>query len=658
MVKNTKNHNLSKDLMGGYTQYFNKIIRGDMAKKIQRTKKLLDSFDATNNGVIYTTKKTRKGGANKTPLNTCAILGYSDKALDICNNKLLVNDFKMLRNTIEDINKNKYINVKDIIYSKFNRSECKNKNVHELRNIDDIILEFYYNNRKLPDHTNMGFTVSHEQILGPDLKKYIDSKINNGEQQINILKYDDHGKYKISDLTEVGKRNKSHTNQEGTKNWIQDFSHAGYNKEIVQAYEKKYIENINNLPLFMEKQYEFMASMNITDKIIINDYTKKSCFHFYSAYAGKMINDANLKKYIIPKTGIWVNEYTADYVDEHNNNVGTFCFGDSFFKQIFDVIEKDNFNTKIKETLSEDLLKKYKDVDNIEEYWNFLSVNDVDRAKPNSLSIFKDLENEDWDLVMRTFIIDINNIIARAPECKTDIYCYRAVGFDYIQLHNADDTLDIGGPNIYRINEGTYINTRIGSLSLNFDSSERYLGIDPTTKQKTGTMYRAVINTGVKVLYIPSLSYASDEFEILHASYGIFVDKKDNYKCYNNKKNKYGILSYEQDQFNSALVGLAGYSANIQSDTFEVIGAKLTDALKNNKTSIRSLYNKYLDNKVDGDKTNRKVQEIVAQSKETLVNNDDTLDNDVENLKKYIEQLEAVDKSGGKKGGKRGGKKK
>jgi hypothetical protein len=36
----------------------------------------------------------------------------------------------------------KYINVKDIIYSKFNRSECKNKNVHELRNIDDIILDF------------------------------------------------------------------------------------------------------------------------------------------------------------------------------------------------------------------------------------------------------------------------------------------------------------------------------------------------------------------------------------------------------------------------------------------------------------------------------------------------------------------------------------
>jgi len=61
MVKNTKNHYLSKNLMGGGTNYLDNIMRGgNLAYKIQRTEKLLDSFNATNNGVIYTSQKIIK----------------------------------------------------------------------------------------------------------------------------------------------------------------------------------------------------------------------------------------------------------------------------------------------------------------------------------------------------------------------------------------------------------------------------------------------------------------------------------------------------------------------------------------------------------------------------------------------------------------------
>jgi hypothetical protein len=682
MVKNTKNYNLSKNLKGDYTDYFNKIIGGDMAKKIQRTKKLLDLFDATNNGVIYTQKKTHKGGAidkdgmdgaDKTALNTCAIFGYSDKVLDICKTPTVVNDFKLLRNTISIMDK-EYSTAKKYIYCNFN-IDSKCDKVDKKRNIDDIILEYYFKNKKLPDNTKYGtYSISYDLILGPNLKHYIDTYTQPHDiNDINILNHDEHGRYKISELKDVGNRPKSVTNQEGESVTKQDFSHSGYNKEIVQAYEKNYIDNIKNLPKFMEKQYEFMHKMSITYKIIINDYTKKSCFHFYSAYASKMISEENLKTYIMNQDGEWVKTYDTTYADKYNVSPVKFGFGDSFFKQIFDVIGKHRFNAAIiKDILKTNttLLEKYGNgVTNIDQYWQFLEDNKIDRAEPNSLSIFSDLTPPEWDKVMRQFINDIDNIIAGAPPCETDIYCYRAVGFDYIKLHEMDDTLITGGPNIYRINEGTYINTRIGSLSLNYGSSERYLGIDETTGKKTGTMYRAVINTGVNVLYIPSLSYASDEFEILHASYAIFLDKHDNYKCYNNKKNKYGILSYEQDQFNSALVGLAGYARHINNKTFDKIGDAvknlLTDIQKDIQTertsSIKNLYHKHFDDLKIIAKTNQNIKTIIEEAKEKVLEykNDNPLTNksvdfDIKNFEKYLIEPEA---SGSKIGGKRSSKK-
>ena len=631
--------------MGGGTNYLDNIMRGgNLAYKIQRTEKLLDSFNATNNGVIYTPQKIHKGGNIDGVLNTCVILGYSDNALDICKVRPTVLDIRLLKNTISDLDE------KTESYIRCNyKSSCADKST---RNIDDILLEYYCNNKgKLPDN-NINFTTPHDDILGPNLERYIDTNVK-PTTNINILKYDDHGKYKISELKEVGNRDNSYKYQEGTKEYNQDFSHAGYNKDIVEAYEKNFIDNIKNLETFMEEQYKYLREMTIANKIIINDYTKKSCFHFYSAYAGKMIKPDDMKKYINKKDGAWVTEYTADYTDKYNNNIKNFCFGDSFFKQIFDVIKSEKFNQIIRATFSDNQKwRHYSDVTSIDQYWDFLDEYKIDRAEPNSMSIFR-LTNVEWDEVMRIFIKDIDNIIAGAPECKTDIYCYRAVSFDYISLRDRADVIDTAGLAIYRINEGTYINTRIGSFSLNFDSSERYLGVDQSTKKKTGTMYRAVISKDVKVLYIPSLSYASDEFEILHASYALFVDKQENYKCYNNKKNKYGILSYDKDQFNSAIVGLAGYTRTINSDTFvdvaQALNQTLADIRDQNKISIKNIYKKHLKYMNDSKKVNNTARDNMDENELMYDKDDGELDKDVEALERYIKILEDQDNS--KRGG-------
>jgi hypothetical protein len=665
MVKNTKNNYLSKNLIKGGTNYLDNIMKGgDLAYKIQRTEKLLDSFNATNNGVIYTSQKIHKGGTDKPPLNTCAIFGYSDDTLGICAIKTLVNDITHLKHFITDLNKNDANSKidKNYLYCYFKtRGSCIDVSS---RNMDDILLEYYYRNRKFPESNNY-FRATTDDILGANLREYIDTN-SQYITQINKLKYDTHGKYKISALKRVGSSySQNDDKQEGENEYEQDFSHTTYNKDIVQAYEKKFIDNIQHLPTFMENQYKYLKSMTIANKIIINDYTKKSCFHFYSAYASKMIKPDDIKIYISNKDGAWVNEYTTNYDDKHNDNINKFCFGDSFFKQIFDVIGKDRFNTTIKSAFeSDEKWENYIDVESINEYWEFLANNDIERAEPNSKSIFTILENREWDEVMRIFIKDIDNIIAGAPECENDIYCYRAVSFDYISLSDKDDVINTNSLAIYRINEGTYINTRIGSFSLNFDSSEKYLGVDQALNKKTGTMYRAVISKGVKVLYIPSLSYASDEFEILHASHALFLDKQENYKCYNNKKNKYGILSYETDQFNSAIVGLAGYTRTITSNTFEDIANILKTTLKDvrakNSRSIKNIYAKHLDHMRKSKAADEKITTTIID-KDTpehkykndyiaavnLKDDEGELDDDVEALRKYTEHLESSRKQGG-----------
>ena len=650
---------VKKTEMNGLYGFIDKRIGGMMANKIKKTMKVLDNFDQTNNGVIYTQNKKYKGGANndanKNPLNTCAILGYSENPIDICSNRLIVFDFNNLKDYIlagitKEDEKVLFRLAQKLGYG--NTSNIK---------IDDILLNFYINNRKLPDADN-NFSGIKDQILGTYLERYIIQNKDYRETVTNTLRYDDHGKYKISDLEKAGKDNKTTSYtigdetvdyyHEGENEWVQDFSHNGYNKDIVQAYEKNFIDNFKNLPNFISKQYDHIATMSLTDKIVINDYTKKSCFHFYLAYASKLISKQGLGE-IMKKDGSWITGYKIDqwYDDPHNESPELYGFGDSFFKQIFAVIKEEKFNKIIKSKLEH---SEY--VTNIDQYWNFLKDKGIERAHPNSLSIFKDeLTDEEWDEVMRKFINDIDTIIAQAPETDNIIYCYRAVSNDYISLRTGDDHINTDGPKIYRNDEGTYINTRIGSLSLNYDSSVRYL--------KKGTMYRAYIMDGVRVLYIPSLSYASDEFEILHGSYGIFVDKKENYKCYNNKKNKYGILSYKDDQFNSARVGLAGYSRYIHRDKFERIQNALSDTLENirttTKSSIKKIYQKNKESltksktTIDSIITNVKGLEnveLISDNTDNTNNNDlddDTLDDDIKALEKYIEKLEADTKKGG-----------
>jgi len=85
-------------------------------------------------------------------------------------------------------------------------------------------------------------------------------------------------------------------------------------------------------------------------------------------------------------------------------------------------------------------------------------------------------------------------------------------------------------------------------------------------------MYRVTILPNIPVLYAASLSFASHEFELLHAGYAEFTNRGEVLKSYNNKNNKWGILSNDEETFNSVDITLNRYNNNISqfNDTDKV----------------------------------------------------------------------------------------
>ena len=312
----------------------------------------------------------------------------------------------------------------------------------------------------------------------------------------------------------------------------------------------------------------------MSKKIIINDYTKKSAFNFYRTAYGDAItrNETPEKKYSTIIDGEPVKRF---YINQQNDTeINPFHFGDSYYKQIFDVIGANLFTYFITHdnyatytafdhySKNEKLTDNYL-FENIDEYWNFLKKYNIERREPNSRSIFyKKLTNPEWQLVLILFSKDINDIIINeAPTVNYEINYYRGVTFDYLKLidNNKTEIRFSDTQRVFESKEGTFTSIRQGSFSFNFNKAKQY-SYDKQKKQY-GTIYKVTIAANTPVLYIPSLSYASDEFEILHGGYGVFSYwNETSTPSYNNINNKYGILSNENDAFKSVDIVFSGYN--------------------------------------------------------------------------------------------------
>ena len=111
----------------------------------------------------------------------------------------------------------------------------------------------------------------------------------------------------------------------------------------------------------------------------------------------------------------------------------------------------------------------------------------------------------------KKFINDVNEIILKTPPLTDNIYCYRGSSVHYIK-HNNDD-FDEQHIKINKDAADMFLSSRLASYSLNFDKSYHYLMKSDESDKRC--MYRTVITTGTPVLFIPTISDAPDELEIL-----------------------------------------------------------------------------------------------------------------------------------------------
>lgn len=152
-----------------------------------------------------------------------------------------------------------------------------------------------------------------------------------------------------------------------------------YNKDIVKAYEKQFLDNYNEWQKFIKKQNEYIEKLSIEKKRIIQDYTKPSSFDFYKIYKSNPAIDLSIQ---------------------------VKNFGDSFYPQINALFP-----------------------DKIENYDSWLKKDRYGKTNYTTIT----LNDSQWKQVLDKFIIDIDEIIINAPMVTELLYCYRGVSNHYIK---------------------------------------------------------------------------------------------------------------------------------------------------------------------------------------------------------------------------------
>lgn len=521
----------------------------DAIKIIKGGKQTQKAIDYSNNGVLYVNPNMKKGGKNC----ELKILGNEDG--ELCK---LITEYKtnLYKTSDEDIN--------DIL--NIYRSNARFQNHYH--NIDN-----YYMYKIINENFDENY-----KIMPIKLRKYLLEAPKTDEVlEIKPIIHDKDEKYLIEELKQAP------TLIEPEEVEL-NFSCRIYNDDIVQAYEKDYIDNFTNLESFIRAQNEYIGGdgnkkkgLSITDKITINDYTKKFCFIFYKAFVDSSIEERNNGKWFADKYRYNIAEYNKN--DEKYKYTKTppafseFGFGDSLFNQIFKVLGKEEFSRIVipKIFISTALPEKYvfKDMD---DYWGCVETYLKDRIHFYEKSIFADYDNKFWCDVLVQFINDINVIIMAAPRTNNNIYCYRGSWSHYILGAKSDYASKDMKNETHMLPSGTFASYRLGSFSINFDASKKYA---------VNAMYKITIKKGLPVLYLPSLSFASHEFEILHGLCAVYtIPDNTPQKSYNNKNNKTGILSNPEDEFNSVNVTLDGYDEAL----FTI--AVMDEAIKKNSPSF------------------------------------------------------------------------
>lgn len=325
------------------------------------------------------------------------------------------------------------------------------------------------------------------------LKNFI---IDNNQALLNNITFNMGHKYQLENIDNVIFN--------GQIEYTLEYRFREYNKNIVESFQKKFIENHTNIQALITSHIDYIARLSTKEKCTINDYTNPEAYIFYSKYYKS--GDAD-----------WLNKYK-------DNSREKFKFGDAFLPQIYE------YHDEYIKRLVAETARVGVDVQTLE-YRNYLTINaelnDIQsilktrRKNINDLSWFHDkLIKEDWEYILEKFEFDLNNIIMNAPVAPSNIHCYRGANKHVIVNQHAI--------NNQNISLNCYQTSRITSFSISYRAAQNFYysngDTDVNTVERDACLYRTTIMEGANVLFIEPITTCDTEFEIITPSDTVIVD--------------------------------------------------------------------------------------------------------------------------------------
>jgi len=317
------------------------------------------------------------------------------------------------------------------------------------------------------------------------------------------------------------------------------------NDTQIQKYKQRNIYSNNvAINLFIQEQLEYLKSLHLYEKRIIQDYTRiNTTFHFYESFKNKK----------------------SDYESFR-------YFSDGFFTQIYKLYNEDH------ELKLNELYYKNLEIEDNQYNWfrHWLKHDRVEDIRDKDYGVapavyqhatktpFANADFINWGDVLTKFINDVTYLIVNAPVVKQTIYGYRGVSGHYIHENqsetekskqieeikkiittiNSDKQAQADNLLNHVLDADNFINFRLSSITFDFNISKFF---HDKYKNEYSAIYKSSIKQGCKVLLISPLSMFYQEFEIITPPYStsMYIDETHDggidHSTANNINKKYGI---------------------------------------------------------------------------------------------------------------------
>ena len=479
---------------------YTKFITDYKASKSSKPSITYKEFIKNNihNITTITNTFTNNKNKNKNDNDNIGLIQPTNEEAAKINNLLIMDDYI---NIITDINISKH-GILDISENKYLQGGAEidlltTENLDELREFCTI----YKGDRKQSNSN-----VSNDDVLinYPKISTAIRNNNNQSSSSFKlpfILNYEAEKRftYNINDLL-------SYTILNFERNSI----FYDYNKKIIMGYELMQHTYHNEIQFqqFIDKQQDYIYNLNNKAKNIIKDYIYPSSYNIINEYFKK---NKNLDK---------------SFYNIIDQELKTYALGNAFCDFILQEIP-DLLNS-VRASYTEDLYKN-------------LGIEYEDK------NLYLSIPLDNWKNILNNYIIELQEIINKAPEVTEKFVTYRGVSAINKQIAE-NDSLQGTISEVVPISK----TDRFISVSLNYEASNSFYN---HANPDDSRLYRIIINKGCKLLFITPLApnNLKNEMELLLPINSLLYSP-DNFKpnkAYNSFDNKNNICLFEEDAINS-----------------------------------------------------------------------------------------------------------